>query len=167
MKKVSCFFLLCVLFLNLTSIGYCANFVYSARASNDYIISFYDEASVKSVDYGIIDGWTKGVYTDVGRKWMVQRLQNQLNTVDENEKTVLLAQIEDVKRTACMMVHWQFDFKRRLRKVVSSTDYDNEGRSIRYGDATGWVDIIPESSGEYIMYDLLLYLRTNNKPIIE
>ena len=168
MKKVSCFLLLCVLFLNLTSIGYCANFVYSRFASNDYFVYFYDETSVKSVDYGIVDGWIKQVYTDAGREWVIQGYEKQLSMADEQKKTALQELVDHNKKTMYSKQHWQIDFKRGLLKVISSTDYDDSGRPVYHNDTpTEWTDIVPESSGEQIMYNFLFYLRINNKPIIE
>ena len=132
MKKISSviFLSFAVLFLLVGCVGSSSHLV---NSGND--VSYNTENIQNNGGKYIVQVWEKEVYSDKGRKELIQKMRDNEMSTERYDK---------LKET---MTLYEIDCKKKRRNILSVTDYDTGGKILfsHSYDKQEWVYIVPDS----------------------
>ena len=87
----------------------------------------------------IVQVWEKEVYSDKGRKELIQKMRDHEMSTERYDK---------LKET---MILYEIDCKKKRRNILSVTDYDTDDKVLfsHSYDKQEWVYIVPDSKLDY------------------
>ena len=103
------------------------------KSGND--VSYKTENIQNNGGKYIVQVWEKEVYSDKGRKELIQKMRDNEMSTERYDK---------LKET---MTLYEIDCKKKRRNILSVTDYDTDGKILfsHSYDKQEWVYIVPDS----------------------